>query len=142
MDTYSFVSESESNPDGVVLAPRQWNARTASVAVVYHAWALHDEVSCLELSSSRHRRAPSNMQTAERLRIAVVGGGICGLACAVALAKEGIHAEIFEAAVRIASLISLDFVLIDDGTTQPSFGEIGAGVGFGMLLCLAFRVAT
>lgn len=34
------------------------------------------------------------------LNVAIVGGGICGLAFAVALRNEGIKAHIFEAAVR------------------------------------------
>ncbi|KAJ7243390.1 FAD/NAD(P)-binding domain-containing protein [Mycena haematopus] len=44
-------------------------------------------------------------------RVAIVGGGLCGLACAVGLAKRGIHADVFEATSR--------------------FDEVGAGVGLG-----------
>ncbi|KAJ7273093.1 hypothetical protein C8J57DRAFT_1316692 [Mycena rebaudengoi] len=44
-------------------------------------------------------------------RIAIVGGGMCGLACAVGLANLGIQAEAFESA--------------------PKFDEVGAGVGLG-----------
>ncbi|THH33436.1 hypothetical protein EUX98_g790 [Antrodiella citrinella] len=51
------------------------------------------------------------MEGTNGLRIAIVGGGVCGLTCAVALAKRGIQAHVFEAA--------------------PQFGEIGAGVGIG-----------
>lgn len=36
-------------------------------------------------------------------RVAIVGGGVCGLTCAVALAKEGIKAEVFEAAVCLVN---------------------------------------
>ncbi|KAF7436423.1 hypothetical protein PC9H_003256 [Pleurotus ostreatus] len=43
--------------------------------------------------------------------VAIVGGGMCGLVCAYALAKAGILVEVFEAA--------------------PEFGEVGAGVGLG-----------
>ena len=32
--------------------------------------------------------------------IVIVGGGVCGLACAIALAREGIPTEVYEAAVR------------------------------------------
>ena len=32
-------------------------------------------------------------------RVAIVGGGVCGLTCAIALAKEGILVDIFEATV-------------------------------------------
>ncbi|KAF7327334.1 Salicylate hydroxylase [Mycena kentingensis (nom. inval.)] len=44
-------------------------------------------------------------------RVAIVGGGMVGLACAVGLARFGIHADVFEAA--------------------PRFDEVGAGVGLG-----------
>ncbi|RPD65123.1 FAD/NAD-P-binding domain-containing protein [Lentinus tigrinus ALCF2SS1-6] len=44
-------------------------------------------------------------------QVAVIGGGVCGLACAIALQNAGIAVEIFEAAV--------------------SFGEVGAGIGLG-----------
>ncbi|KAK0505779.1 salicylate hydroxylase [Armillaria luteobubalina] len=43
--------------------------------------------------------------------VAIVGGGMCGLACAVALSRLGIHVDIFEASSK--------------------FEEIGAGVGLG-----------
>ncbi|KAL4269099.1 FAD/NAD(P)-binding domain superfamily protein [Pleurotus pulmonarius] len=43
--------------------------------------------------------------------VAIVGGGMCGLVCAYALAKAGVAVEVFEAA--------------------PEFGEVGAGVGLG-----------
>ncbi|KAF8167757.1 salicylate hydroxylase [Crassisporium funariophilum] len=44
-------------------------------------------------------------------KVAIVGGGMCGLACAVNLTKAGLDVTVFEAA--------------------PKFDEIGAGVGFG-----------
>ncbi|KJA25142.1 hypothetical protein HYPSUDRAFT_200039 [Hypholoma sublateritium FD-334 SS-4] len=43
--------------------------------------------------------------------IAIVGGGMCGLACAIGLARAGIKVKVFEAAAK--------------------FDEIGAGVGLG-----------
>ncbi len=39
--------------------------------------------------------------TLKDLRIAIVGGGVCGLTCAIALAKYGISAQLYEAAVRM-----------------------------------------
>jgi salicylate hydroxylase len=46
------------------------------------------------------------------LPIAIVGGGLCGLALALGLIKHGINVQIFESA--------------------PKFSEIGAGVAFGI----------
>ncbi|KAJ6606427.1 hypothetical protein DFH09DRAFT_1256858 [Mycena vulgaris] len=48
---------------------------------------------------------------AKDFRVAIIGGGMCGLACAVGLARFGIKADVFEAA--------------------PKFDEVGAGVGLG-----------
>ncbi|KIP06188.1 hypothetical protein PHLGIDRAFT_91141, partial [Phlebiopsis gigantea 11061_1 CR5-6] len=45
------------------------------------------------------------------LRIAIIGGGVCGITCAVALTKKGINAHIYEA--------------------KGKYGEIGAGIGIG-----------
>ncbi|KAJ7184330.1 FAD/NAD-P-binding domain-containing protein [Mycena filopes] len=44
-------------------------------------------------------------------RVAIIGGGMCGLACAVGLSRFGIHADVFESA--------------------PKFEEVGAGVDLG-----------
>ncbi|EMD41848.1 hypothetical protein CERSUDRAFT_90429 [Gelatoporia subvermispora B] len=44
-------------------------------------------------------------------KVAIVGGGVCGLTCAVALSRRGVPVELFEAA--------------------PKFEEIGAGIGIG-----------
>ena len=33
------------------------------------------------------------------MQVAIVGGGVCGLTCAVALMKAGIDVQIYEAAV-------------------------------------------
>ncbi|KAI9056981.1 FAD/NAD-P-binding domain-containing protein [Trametes sanguinea] len=50
-------------------------------------------------------------QSPKELEVAIVGGGVCGLTCAVALQKAGVRVRLFEAA--------------------PAFGEIGAGIGIG-----------
>jgi 2-polyprenyl-6-methoxyphenol hydroxylase-like FAD-dependent oxidoreductase len=47
------------------------------------------------MSSASNPKATS----AKDFRVAIVGGGMCGLACAVGLAKRGIHTDVFEAAV-------------------------------------------
>ncbi|RPD65133.1 FAD/NAD(P)-binding domain-containing protein [Lentinus tigrinus ALCF2SS1-6] len=44
-------------------------------------------------------------------QVAVVGGGVCGLTCAIALHRAGVPVQLFEAAAK--------------------FGEIGAGIGVG-----------
>ncbi|OCH96428.1 FAD/NAD(P)-binding domain-containing protein [Obba rivulosa] len=49
--------------------------------------------------------------TSKDFKVAIVGGGVCGLTCAVALARSGVSVELFEAA--------------------PKFEEIGAGIGVG-----------
>ncbi|KAJ7311480.1 FAD/NAD-P-binding domain-containing protein [Mycena albidolilacea] len=49
--------------------------------------------------------------SAKDFRVAIVGGGMCGLACAVGLAHRGIRADVFEA--------------------TPKFDEVGAGVDLG-----------
>lgn len=41
--------------------------------------------------------SPSDLKSST---IAIVGGGVCGLACAIALAQEGISSHVYEAAVR------------------------------------------
>jgi salicylate hydroxylase len=46
------------------------------------------------------------------LPIAIVGGGLCGLALAIGLVKHGVNVHIFESA--------------------PAFSEVGAGVNFGV----------
>ncbi|RDX51872.1 FAD/NAD(P)-binding domain-containing protein [Lentinus brumalis] len=47
----------------------------------------------------------------KEFQVAVVGGGVCGLACAIALHRAGVPVRLFEAAAK--------------------FGEIGAGLGVG-----------
>lgn len=51
------------------------------------------------------------MASPKDLNVAIIGGGLCGLACAVALVKAGISVQVFEAASK--------------------FAEAGAGVGLG-----------
>ncbi|KAG7452203.1 FAD/NAD(P)-binding domain-containing protein [Guyanagaster necrorhizus] len=48
---------------------------------------------------------------AKDFTVAIVGGGMCGLACTVGLSKSGIHVDVFEAGSK--------------------FEEVGAGVGLG-----------
>ncbi|KAH9897890.1 FAD/NAD-P-binding domain-containing protein [Cubamyces lactineus] len=47
----------------------------------------------------------------QKLQVSVIGGGVCGLACAIALERAGVPVQLFEAAA--------------------AFGEIGAGIGIG-----------
>ncbi|VDB84926.1 unnamed protein product [Peniophora sp. CBMAI 1063] len=51
------------------------------------------------------------MRSSKDFTIAIVGGGIVGLLCAIGLAQEGITVDVFEAAAK--------------------YGEIGAGIGIG-----------
>ena len=51
-------------------------------------------------ANERVHRYPINKMTSPRdLKVAIIGGGMCGLACAVGLVRAGIPVEIFEAAV-------------------------------------------
>ena len=50
-------------------------------------------------SDNSQRSVRTEMQTTDGLRVAVVGGGLCGLACAIALLKEKVDVEVYEAAV-------------------------------------------
>ncbi|KAL0951681.1 hypothetical protein HGRIS_008360 [Hohenbuehelia grisea] len=52
----------------------------------------------------------STMPTKD-FKVAIVGGGMCGLLCAYGLGRRGIQVDVFESA--------------------PQFGEVGAGVGLG-----------
>ncbi|OCH96306.1 FAD/NAD(P)-binding domain-containing protein [Obba rivulosa] len=49
--------------------------------------------------------------TSKDFKVAIVGGGVCGLTCAIALVRSGVPVEVFEAAHK--------------------FGEVGAGIGIG-----------
>ncbi|EKM56057.1 uncharacterized protein PHACADRAFT_257104 [Phanerochaete carnosa HHB-10118-sp] len=51
------------------------------------------------------------MSVQSGMQIAIIGGGVCGLTCAAALAQKGINAHIYEARAKL--------------------GEIGAGIGLG-----------
>lgn len=59
--------------------------------------------------------------------VSIVGGGVCGLTCAIALTREGVPVDVFESAVSI-TLFGYQLVLM---SLQPKFSEIGAGLGVG-----------
>lgn len=42
------------------------------------------------------------MTDTKDFKVAIVGGGMCGLACAVGLRKAGIHVDVFESTVCMA----------------------------------------
>ena len=44
---------------------------------------------------------PSAQREDKGLEIALVGAGVCGLTCVLALAKYGVSVQVFEAAVRL-----------------------------------------
>ena len=50
--------------------------------------------------------------TTKDFKVAIVGGGLCGLALAVGLLKAGIDVEIFEAAVSHATQSFIFFILL------------------------------
>ncbi len=53
------------------------------------------------LSSPTYRSMARSILQAEKacIKVAIVGGGMCGMACAIALARNGVEVEIYEAAV-------------------------------------------
>lgn len=51
------------------------------------------------------------------LDIAIIGGGVCGVSCAIALQKHGIKARIYEGAVSSSCLLK-EFRL-----SEPVFGS-------------------
>ena len=40
----------------------------------------------------------------EKLEVSIVGGGVCGLACAIALERAGVSVQLFEAAVSTVGI--------------------------------------
>ena len=52
----------------------------------------------------------------KEFKVAIVGGGICGLAAAVGLMKGGIDVEIYEAAVN-----SLERLTLQNGLTDTDW---------------------
>lgn len=48
---------------------------------------------------------PDSMPGYSDLRIAIIGGGVCGITCAAALAKKGLNAHVYEA--KVYPLVSL-----------------------------------
>lgn len=45
-----------------------------------------------------------------RVEVAIVGGGVCGLTCAVALQRAGVSVQLFEAAVRVCLSVAYSIV--------------------------------
>lgn len=62
-------------------------------------------------------------------RVAVIGGGVTGLTCAIPLMQKGVDVHVYEAAV---SAQWLPMIAASQCTRQSRFGEIGAGLGVGM----------
>ena len=73
--------------------------------------------------------------SSEPLRVAVVGGGVCGLTCAVGLLKQGVDVHVYEAAVSFL-WPNIKPTLI---RRQAKFGEVGAGIALGKPLCTHCR---
>ena len=71
---------------------------------------------------------PDSALQGKDFEVAIIGGGICGLACALTLAKQGVTVQIYEAAVcDVHCRIRIEL----SGVIQSAFGEIGAGIGIG-----------
>ncbi|KXN82116.1 Salicylate hydroxylase [Leucoagaricus sp. SymC.cos] len=58
------------------------------------------------------------MSSTKDFRVAIVGGGMCGLACAVGLSLRGIHADVYESAVRTCPFHSMGFESLTNGPAR------------------------
>ena len=54
----------------------------------------------LNFRTTFYHQKPMSQPT-KNFQVAVIGGGVCGLACAVALHRAGVSVDVFEAAVRV-----------------------------------------
>ena len=69
----------------------------------------------------------------KEFQVAIVGGGVSGLVCAIALQKAGVPVQLFEAAVSQFNSSSWLHAVFTNAHIQAAFGEIGAGLGVGSL---------
>jgi NADPH-dependent glutamate synthase beta subunit-like oxidoreductase len=53
----------------------------------------------------------SSRAMTKEYKVAIVGGGMCGLVCAIGLQKAGIEVEIYEAAVSTVCLRSVGMMM-------------------------------
>ena len=81
--------------------PPNGNAEHSKGAIAQQTSVEHEESAPLNMSDS----TPPMQSTKKDLRIAVVGGGLCGLICAVGLTRAGVDVQLYEAAVSLNSLV-------------------------------------
>lgn len=53
--------------------------------------------------------------SSNNLRIAIVGGGVCGLTCAIGLMREGVDVHVYEAAVSVIMMFVSSELTICEG---------------------------
>jgi salicylate hydroxylase len=70
------------------------------------------------------------MSFTKDFRVAIVGGGLCGLACAAYLLRAGIQVDVFESAVCSHCFV---YSHLSCGDLQSGFRELGAGVELGSI---------
>lgn len=61
-----------------------------------------------------------DMGSTKDFKVAIVGGGVVGLTCAVGLRRVGIKVDVFESAVRM-------FVILSRQSADLSFSSINLG---------------
>jgi monoamine oxidase len=66
---------------------------------------------------------PALLANAATTRIAIVGGGIAGLSCALALADKGVDATIYESSGRVGGRMQTDSAATRDGTSYWADGQ-------------------
>ncbi len=61
---------------------------------------MHQQLTLIHTMSSTESHARTSTNPPNDLKVVIIGGGVCGLVCLVALKKFGIEAHLYEGAVR------------------------------------------
>src|SRR5207249_3339967 len=67
---------------------------------------------------------PRRARATQQPTIAIVGGGIAGLSCALQLADAGLASTVYEASTRIGGRMHTNFSYFNEGQTSEWCGEL------------------